>query len=127
MNEKNEIEQWAERIIDQEVWCCDSSLIEDLMRQEVHGFSLDDVANLYPDPGETADDSDPESPQEVMQWFRVDCQLARDLESIGEPVLVNDYGCWWGRTCCGQALSLDGTFQRVAELREKRYREAVQR
>lgn len=236
MTEKNEIEQWAERIIDREVWCCDSSLIEDLMRQEVDGFAWDDVANLYPNPDEiewrvwwaswsmpgclpefdpvpfpnerealeylrdqaeshldqlvesgelsqedaaeqlamiddvphkiighqigeyvyeiyedtidgedlrkargempywspsedgfeTADGCDPESAQEVMQWFRVDCQLARDLESIGEPVLVNDYGCWWGRTCFGQCLTLDGTFQRVAQLREKRYREAVQ-
>jgi len=51
-----------------------------------------------------------DEPQEVFQWFLVTSWLADRLEAIGEPVLRNDYGDWWGRTCCGQRIALDPTF-----------------
>jgi hypothetical protein len=58
---------------------------------------------------ELADDSDP---QEIFEWWRVtDSWLAGKLEEIGEPILDNDYGTWWGRTCSGQSIILDGTMQ----------------
>lgn len=53
------------------------------------------------------------APQEPMQWFLVDSYLAEKLEEIGEPVLHTDSHTLWGRTCCGQAVELDGTFQEI--------------
>lgn len=53
--------------------------------------------------------------QEIYEWWAVAEWLAKDLISIGEPVLVNDYGQWWGRTCTGQAIILDGTMQKIAK------------
>jgi len=35
--------------------------------------------------------------------------------SLGEPILESDYGTWWGRTCTGQAIQLDGTIQKIVE------------
>jgi len=37
------------------------------------------------------------------------------LDAIGEPTIDNEYGYWWGRTCCGQGLIMDGTLQRIAQ------------
>ena len=52
--------------------------------------------------------------EEVMQWWLVDSWLAGQLGEIGEPIIDNDYGPWWGRTCCGQGVLMDGTLQRIA-------------
>lgn len=52
--------------------------------------------------------------QEIFEWWAVTKWLADELMEIGEPVLVNDYGNWWGRTCTGQAIILDGTIQQIA-------------
>ncbi len=51
---------------------------------------------------------------EIFEWWAVTEWLARQLIAIGEPVLDNAYGQWWGRTCTGQAMKMDGTLQRVA-------------
>lgn len=51
---------------------------------------------------------------EVYEWWRVTKWLADNLESIGECVLDNNYGTWWGRTCTGQGLIMDGTLQQIA-------------
>ena len=56
--------------------------------------------------------SDDNEPQEIYEWWRVtDSWLAGKLDEIGEPILDNDYGTWWGRTCSGQSIIQDGTFQ----------------
>lgn len=52
--------------------------------------------------------------QEIFEWWSVTSWLAEKLLELGEPVLVNDYGQWWGRTCTGQNIILDGTFQKLA-------------
>ena len=60
---------------------------------------------------ELADDSEP---QEIYEWWRVnDSWLAGKLEEIGEPIIDNDYGTWWGRTCSGRAIYQDGTMQDI--------------
>lgn len=51
--------------------------------------------------------------QEVMQWFVVTEWLADHLKRIGEPVLSTNNHKLWGRTCCGQSIELDGTFQEI--------------
>jgi len=58
--------------------------------------------------------NDNADPAEIYEWWAVTEYLAEKLEEIGEPVLSNSYGHWWGRTCTGQAMIMDGTLQRVA-------------
>jgi hypothetical protein len=50
----------------------------------------------------------------VFEWWRVDPWLCKRLAAIGEVTLDNAYGEWWGRTCTGQSLIMDGTLQRIA-------------
>lgn len=52
--------------------------------------------------------------QEVLEWWLVSSWLAKELDSIGEPILDNDFSTWWGRTCSGQAIIADGVMQRIA-------------
>lgn len=58
--------------------------------------------------------SDCAEPAEPYEWWRVSGWLCRQLRDIGEVVIDNDYGYWWGRTCTGQAMIMDGTLQAVA-------------
>lgn len=53
-------------------------------------------------------------PQEIYEWWLVDEWLHDQLETIGEPVLTDGQSHWWGRTCTGQAIYLDGTLQKIA-------------
>jgi hypothetical protein len=36
------------------------------------------------------------------------------LREQDEPVARWKGQCWWGRTCCGQSIELDGTFQAIS-------------
>jgi hypothetical protein len=55
-------------------------------------------------------------PHEIFEWWAVTGWLAEQLQQIGQPVLDNDFGHWWGRTCTGQAIILDGVMQKIAEI-----------
>lgn len=53
---------------------------------------------------------------EVFEWWLVaDKWVADKLRQVGEVILDNGYGIWWGRTCTGQSISLDPTFYEIAE------------
>jgi len=106
------------------------------------GFSYEEIRNLYPDPdnwtieqraewladrGIPYDQDDRDNglldlirehaePAEVFEWWRVSEWLCGQLHEIGEVTIDNHYGYWWGRTCTGQGLLMDGTLQRVAAL-----------
>lgn len=144
------IEEMAERLLREDVFCCDSSLVTELLNGTAALFSWDDVENLYPDPSEwTAEQcvtwcedhgedlpDKPEDPDEddedlwledlretvrdnadaaeVYEWWRVTPWLLGELREVGEPVLDHAFGEWWGRTCTGQSIMLDGTLQAVA-------------
>ena len=56
-----------------------------------------------------------ENPNEPLEWWVVDSWLAGKLLEIGEVIIDNDYGYWWGRTCSGQSIVLDGTFYQLFE------------
>lgn len=51
---------------------------------------------------------------EVYEWRRVSPWLADQLEGVGEVVLKNHYGEWWGRQGTGQAVKMDGVIQKIA-------------
>ncbi|KKL18594.1 hypothetical protein LCGC14_2473960 [marine sediment metagenome] len=52
---------------------------------------------------------------EVYEWWPVSSWLCEELREIGEPVIDNNYGYWWGRTCTGQPIMMDGTLQDIAK------------
>lgn len=54
-------------------------------------------------------------PREIYEWWLVSSWLASALADAHEPIIDNDYGYWWGRTCTGQSIMLDGTLQNIAE------------
>jgi len=58
--------------------------------------------------------SDNAEMQEVLEWWRVSSWMYEQLREIGEPGINNGYGHWWGRTCTGQKMIMDGTFQQIA-------------
>jgi hypothetical protein len=51
---------------------------------------------------------------EIYEWWRVDSWLAEQLAAVGECVLDNAYGQWWGRCTTGQGYIMDGVLQKVA-------------
>ena len=53
--------------------------------------------------------------QEIFEWYEITKWLAEKLIELGEPVLENEYGFYWGRTCTGQSIILDGTIQQIAK------------
>jgi capsule polysaccharide export protein KpsE/RkpR len=48
--------------------------------------------------------------QEIYQWFIMDERIINQLEERGEPTLN---GVYWGRTCCGQAIEMDGVIIQI--------------
>lgn len=50
---------------------------------------------------------------EIFEWWIVSEWLANQLKAEGEPILNVDEGTWWGRTCTGQAIFLDGTIKHI--------------
>jgi hypothetical protein len=53
--------------------------------------------------------------QEPLEWWQVTQYLYEKLRNIGEPVLDTEYGYFWGRTCSGQHILLDGTIQKIVK------------
>ena len=61
-------------------------------------------------------DAEPESePQEIFEWWIVSKWLAQKLSAKGEPVLEWGNNWYWGRTCSGQAILLDGVISEICE------------
>src|SRR5664279_5608838 len=124
------------RFVDQELFACQSMLVDEAIRREF--FSWDDVENLYKpfdgklispnaceDCGQPAECLDSETgeckkcfednqqAQDIYEWWLVSDWLEQKLKDQGEPILNNEYGSWWGRTCTGQAIYMDGVIQTV--------------
>ena len=59
-------------------------------------------------------DNDPESePQEIFEWWIVTDYLAEKLSEKGEPVVEWGNNHYWGRTCMGQSILLDGVISSI--------------
>lgn len=135
-------EQRARRFVECHVLLCQSGLIGHLLaRNDIPGFTWDDVTNLCDDSVEAVEEYlfykspleatdwqelpfdereslarehgfEPEQ-QEIYEWWAVTPYLAERLSQVGEPLLENDFGRWWGRTCTGQAISMDRVIARI--------------
>ena len=106
-----------------------SHLVEGLLKLSMYsdkplgGIELDNIENLYVTAEETAQDygfasleamqESGEDRQEIYEWWFVSRWLFEQLQAEGEPVIDSDYGYLWGRTCTGQAISLDSVIERI--------------
>jgi len=106
-----------------------SQLIEDLLKASMNGdkvfggVELDNIENLYITDETTAKDygyasleamqEAGEDRQEIFEWWFVSQWLYEQLREADEPVIDSEYGYLWGRTCSGQAISLDGVIERI--------------
>ena len=133
---KQEIERLVSYIIKKDILICQTRLVEKLFEECI--IEYDDIINFYPDPylfsneelevmcdnySIEYDENDIDNiqtrlseymePQDIYEWWSVTDWLADKLENNNEPILRTDCGTWWGRTCTGQAISLDGTIQRI--------------
>lgn len=118
-NSSNAQKQYIKTRINQELGNCQSMLIDMLLEKGI--FEIGDIENFYwryedaikygmIEKGITEEDYEAE-PQEIFEWWPInDSYLKDELIEQGEPVLSNDYGDWWGRTCTGQSIELDPTF-----------------
>lgn len=142
---KQTIEELTDRLIRTEILCCQTSLVDMLLKQRteeigsgVDGFDWGEVDNLYPDPSDWTIDQcyaylgkvdgrvigdlhiwreyikNTAEPIEVLNWWLITSYMTKLLKQINEPILSNDYGQWWGRTCSGQSINQDGTIQKIA-------------
>jgi hypothetical protein len=107
---KNEKE--LDSFVSREVVYCQSSLVDHCLSKEI--FSYDDITNAYSrnedcacDRSEDIECDCEDQPQEIFEWWIVTGWLLEKLEAQGEPILHTDFGSWWGRTCTGQAISMD--------------------
>lgn len=98
------IHEASERIINSDIFHNQSSLVNIALSNGT--FSHDDIYNLY---------SLDNGYHEIYEWWAISEWLADELRDIHEPILSNEYGIWWGRTCTGQAIILDGTIQQIVE------------
>lgn len=106
-------------------------LINHLQKQEVEGFTWDDINNLYMTDEEiikyfclrddmTEQDlidevrNNGEDRNEIYEWYLVSDWFLDKLKEINEPYIDNDYGEYWGRTCTGQSIYLDYPIQKLA-------------
>jgi hypothetical protein len=94
--------------------CCSEATLED---EDAAGEPLKDSDGVPYDYrctscGEFFDDPEHE-PQDVLEWWLVSSYLASELEERGEPIATDGHSHWWGRTCSGQAIVLDGIIQQI--------------
>lgn len=131
----------AQELIDYEIHGCQSVLVEAVISHERGPLEWDEVENFYlPQcpgcgsfvtvPPEEERDEDgawkceickeyldedlaEAQPQEILEWWHVTSYLADQLRELREPTLTDGQSHWWGRTCSGQAILLDGTMQEI--------------
>lgn len=111
------------------VHVCQSSLVDEMLKKGI--FEYDDIEKLSTTFEEDSKGTcsicdiedeklnenkvcencfEPED-QEIYEWWVIESGFAYRLEERGEPILKNDYGTWWGRTCTGQSISMDSVIR----------------
>lgn len=64
--------------------------------------------------------------KEPLQYWIVTDYFGRELRELGEVVVFDFMGFTiWGRTCCGQAIYMDGVIQDLYEKTHQRYEAAL--
>ena len=73
----------------------------------------DDDAFHCPNCGHVCTDPESEYYEAYEWWLITDSWVFARLREMGEVVIDNDYGTWWGRTCTGQSIVLDPAFWEI--------------
>lgn len=119
----NEIERQKRngRFVADNVYICQSILVDKLLEEGV--FNYEDIINFDKTNNELLDEGYTQEEinnseidiinQEVYEWWVVSHWMLEKLKNLGEPVLENDYGEWWGRTIMGQAIKLDHVINKM--------------
>ena len=102
----------AKELTDKHVYCCVSSWMDNEFKH--NDAPTDDIENLY---GEEIEGEDEPTMKEVFEWYVVSDWLADKLAGQGQVVIrEHEYlPTLWGRTTTGQAVYVDGVFQRILE------------
>lgn len=79
---------------------------DDNLRERVADYRLDEWKDQVRDWSQ-------DNPNEPLEWWVVDSWLCGKLLEMGEVIIDNDYGYWWGRSCSGQSIACDGTFYQL--------------
>lgn len=65
-------------------------------------------------------ETEPEqSTEEVLEWWLCTDWFTDKLRARGEPILSTVHGDWWGRTCSGQAIMMDGVIADIYKALQK--------
>ena len=94
---------------------CRDDETDDVLRAAVLANMDDETLDDLDKWREAAREAAQDNPSEVFEWWRVSGWLCGKLRGIGEVVIDNGYGHWWGRCCTGQGYLMDGVLQRVAD------------
>lgn len=124
------INDYSSNFPDPDPWHMDREQLAELLTDAgIEVYDTEDVATLraavianmddktidgLTDWRDAANECSQENPQEAYEWYRVDPWLCARLDEIGEITIDNEYGEWWGRSCTGQSLIMDGTLQQIA-------------
>ena len=85
--------------VEREVIFCQSVLVDEMLKRGI--FLYDDISN-------------PQA-RDIFEWWVVSGYLLERLERLSEPILRNEFGEWWGRTCTGQMIALDHVIDQILE------------
>lgn len=103
-----ERENQIDRLVNQEILLCQTSLVEKLLSSEI--VQYEDITNTY----EEDEDEEPEQ-KEIYEWWAVTNWFAMKLEDQGESILDTEYGTWWGRSTTGQNIKMDYVMEEIAK------------
>ena len=112
---------YIEKLLDKNLLANQTLLIDDLLcHQET--IVEDDIRNQYHIPEIDEFGNGEEELQDIMQWWLVTEWFADQLDSKGAPIIKSEFGCWWGRTTYGQAVSDDTVIQDIAKELHEAYK-----
>lgn len=114
--EKLEIEQtaWADKEPEQKDDEADDAFDKRWDEWEKRDIELADKITELEDRQSELEDEQNDMP-EIYEWWEVSNFLADDLYDLGE-VVIRGWHSYWGRSCTGQAISLDYTMDQLYSL-----------
>tara|TARA_Y100001973_G_scaffold12637_1_gene17531 strand:+ start:91 stop:591 length:501 start_codon:yes stop_codon:yes gene_type:complete len=133
------IQDITQKFIQPHIYRNQTALVTDMQKESYsseccYSFSWDNVENLYMTDEEILEAysyhfveeeeqenffiervrDNGEDMNEIYEWYLVSDWFLARLREINEPIIDNDYGEYWGRTCTGQAIYLDHNIQELA-------------
>ncbi len=86
----------------------------DSLRESVIREMDDEAIDGLSDWRDAANECASDNPSEAYEWWHVSPWLVSKLRGLGEIVIDNEFGQWWGRGGTGQSILADGILQAIA-------------